>query len=80
MDSKLECVQRHGNAAMEEVNCTEIVRLTPLAGRPSAAFVQSTSTLSLLRVQEVALMSPGEDSSHWECLRPISMGVEANGD
>uniref|UniRef100_A0A3B3R7Z2 Vitellogenin domain-containing protein n=1 Tax=Paramormyrops kingsleyae TaxID=1676925 RepID=A0A3B3R7Z2_9TELE len=58
MDSKVQCVQRHGNAAMEEVNCTETVRLTPLAGRPAAAFVQSTSTLSLLRVQEVALMSP----------------------
>ncbi|XP_018586439.2 vitellogenin-like [Scleropages formosus] len=54
VESSVQCVQRHGDSATEEVNCTETVRLAPLAGRPVGARVRSVSTLTLLRAQDGA--------------------------
>ncbi|KAL4608230.1 hypothetical protein GN956_G25229 [Arapaima gigas] len=52
IDSWVQCIQRYGETAMEEVNCTETVHLAALAGRPVGARIQSLSTLTLLRAQE----------------------------
>uniref|UniRef100_UPI003AABB2CD uncharacterized protein n=1 Tax=Centroberyx gerrardi TaxID=166262 RepID=UPI003AABB2CD len=59
--SELQCLQRHGAAVMEEVNCTEAVSMATWSGTAGLVKTQTVSTLLLLRAQPGA--ASGVDSS-----------------
>ncbi|KAJ8356852.1 hypothetical protein SKAU_G00196460 [Synaphobranchus kaupii] len=57
-ESRVKCFQRHGDKAMEEVNCTETVSLASLSGPSDGASTETVTTLTLLRAQEGAPVGP----------------------
>lgn len=63
MQSDMHCVQKHGSAVMQEVNCTEALSMATWSGSAGVIKTRTVSFLVLLRVQPATPPTQGQNSN-----------------